>query len=103
MQVVCVRTRTGVCMHRRLTAAVVSFVAASTTMIATTTLAAPAGATGSAAGPAVKLIKVSHDPYKNDGAQHATQAEPDTLSVGNTVVSVFQTGRFESGGGSIDT
>jgi hypothetical protein len=89
-------------MHRRVTAAVVTFIAASTTAIATTTWSGAAEATGTSARPAVKLIKVSHDPYTGGGAQHATEAEPDTLAVGKTVVSVFQVGRFESGGGSVD-
>src|SRR3954452_23910069 len=94
--------RTGVCMHRRVTAAVVTFVVASTTVIATTTWSGPASATGATAGPAVKLVKVSHDPYQGGGAQHATEAEPDTMAFGKTVVSVFQVGRFVSGGGAID-
>ena len=88
-------------MRRRVTAAVFIFIAASTTALATTS-AGSASATGPTSRPAVKLTKVSHDPYKGGGAQHATEAEPDTLAVGNTVVSVFQTGRFESGGGAVD-
>ncbi len=83
--------------------AVVTFFVACTTVITTTAWSGPAGAAGPGGRPAVKLIQVSHDPYRGDGAQHATQAEPDTLAVGNTVVSVFQTGRFASGGGSVNT
>jgi hypothetical protein len=89
-------------MHRRLVTVVITFLAASATAIGTTTWSGPAGAAGLTARPAVKLIKVSHDAYKNDGAQHATEAEPDTLAFGKTVVSVFQVGRFPSGGGAVD-
>lgn len=49
-----------------------------------------------AASPA--LTTVSTDPYTNSGPQHATEAEPDTFSWGNTVVSAFQTARFSDGG-----
>jgi hypothetical protein len=89
-------------MHRRLTAILVPLVAASSLAIATTS-AGSASATGGGSRSAVTLIKVSHDPYHDDGAQHATQAEPDTFAHGKTIVSVFQTGRFQSGGGSVDT
>ena len=89
-------------MLRRVTATAVTFIAATSIAIGTTTWSGSASAAGSHGHPAVKLIKVSHDSYKNDGAQHATEAEPDTLAFGNTVVSVFQVGRFESGGGAID-
>ncbi|GCE14491.1 sialidase family protein [Tengunoibacter tsumagoiensis] len=44
--------------------------------------------------------QVSADPYKNSDSQHQTQVEPDTFSVGSTVVSAFQSGRFVSGGGA---
>lgn len=44
--------------------------------------------------------KVSSDPYTNTTSQHQTQVEPDTFSVGKTVVSTFQSGRFFTGGGS---
>src|SRR5262249_20695414 len=50
----------------------------------------------------VALTKVSHDPYTNTNAYHSTQVEPDTFAWGNTIVAVFQTGRFP-GGGSDDT
>src|SRR3954447_21257500 len=62
-----------------------------------TTHAASAPAAGHAGGK-VKLVQVSHDPYKGDGAQHASEAEPDTFAWGRTVVSVFQVGRFGNGG-----
>jgi hypothetical protein len=48
----------------------------------------------------VSLIKVSKDPYNGDGAQHATEAEPDTFAWGSTHVSVFQVGRYSDGGSS---
>lgn len=44
--------------------------------------------------------QVSSDPYTNSTSQHQTQVEPDTFSVGSTVVSAFQSGRFNSGGGA---
>jgi BNR repeat-like domain len=37
----------------------------------------------------------------NAPAQHATIAEPDTLSRGDTVVAAFQVGRFRDGGGAV--
>lgn len=46
--------------------------------------------------------KVSNDPYTNAGAQHKTEAEPDTFAHGQRIVSVFQTARY-SGGGSDNT
>jgi hypothetical protein len=42
-------------------------------------------------------VQVSADPYTNVAAEHATQVEPDTLAVGHTVMSVFQTGRWANG------
>jgi BNR repeat-like domain len=55
-------------------------------------------ATSHAAG--VPLVRISSDPYKNLTSNHKTQVEPDTFAYGNTVVSVFQTGRFFDGGAS---
>ncbi|MBV9259599.1 MAG: exo-alpha-sialidase [Ktedonobacteraceae bacterium] len=46
------------------------------------------------------IQRVSSDPYTNSTSQHQTQVEPDTFSVGSTVVSAFQSGRFYAGGGS---
>ena len=43
---------------------------------------------------------LSRDVARNVGAQHATQVEPDSFAVGSTVVSTFQSGRFERGGAS---
>jgi hypothetical protein len=57
-----------------------------------------------AAGPTLRQI--SSDPFTNTTAQdgaavyHATQVEPDTFSFGSTIVSAFQTGRFNDGGSS---
>ncbi len=42
--------------------------------------------------------RISTDPYRNDGAIHATEAEPDTFAWGPVVVAAFQVGRFSSGG-----
>ena len=44
------------------------------------------------------LVQLSTDPYTTTGSQHATEVEPDTLSIGATMVSVFQVGRFTDGG-----
>src|SRR3989440_5961940 len=49
---------------------------------------------------AFTLVQISSDPYTNPTSQHATEVEPDTLSVGSTIVSAFQVGRFFNGGGS---
>lgn len=42
-------------------------------------------------------VQVSADPYTNAGAQHASEVEPDTVTVGHTVMSVFQVGRWDNG------
>src|SRR5438132_77610 len=47
-----------------------------------------------------QLVQLSSDPYTNKTSQHKTQVEPDTFAFGNTIVSVFQSGRFFNGGGS---
>lgn len=53
------------------------------------------------AQPASPVIQqVSADPFTNSTSQHQTQVEPDTFSVGSTVVSAFQSGRFDIGGGA---
>ena len=48
------------------------------------------------------LTQLSCDPYKDKGAQHLTEVEPDTLSAqtpnGTLIVSAFQVGRFFDGG-----
>src|SRR5207237_1072750 len=49
---------------------------------------------------AVPLTTVSTDPYTNTTSYHQTQLEPDTYASGSTIMSVFQTGRFNNGGAS---
>lgn len=51
----------------------------------------------------VTLNETSSDPFTNSSSQHATEVEADTYSVGNTIVTAFQQGRFVNGGGSSDT
>jgi hypothetical protein len=70
--------------------------------LATSALTGPAPAAFGAQSALTDLKRVSHDPYTGGGAQHATEAEPDTLNHGKTIVSVFQVGRF-SDGGSVNT
>jgi hypothetical protein len=63
---------------------------------AATASALPAHTGGSAA--VTQVTRLSADPYTNPKAEHATEVEPDIYSHGNTIVAVFQTGRFSSGG-----
>ncbi len=42
--------------------------------------------------------QLSRDPYRTEDGQHETQVEPDSFSVGRTVVVSFQSGRFAGGG-----
>jgi hypothetical protein len=44
--------------------------------------------------------QISADPFVNPSGQHQTAVEPDSLSAGRTVVSVFQLGRIFDGGAS---
>ena len=37
--------------------------------------------------------RVSRDPYRNDGAQHESEVEPDSSTSGRTTVTTFQVGR----------
>jgi hypothetical protein len=46
------------------------------------------------------LIEISHDIYTNSASQHQSQVEPDTLAIGSTIVSAFQSGRYFNGGSS---
>src|SRR5207244_12273670 len=48
----------------------------------------------------VPLTPVSQDPYTNTNPDvyHQTEVEPDTFAYGSTIVSVFQTGPFSTGG-----
>lgn len=41
--------------------------------------------------------RLSRDPYTNADAQHETQVEPDSLTVGRTTVATFQVGRRHEG------
>ena len=44
--------------------------------------------------------QISADPFTNPSSQHATEVEPDNAAHGNTVIAVFQQGRFRDGGSS---
>ncbi|MCW2903072.1 MAG: hypothetical protein JWO67_5337 [Streptosporangiaceae bacterium] len=55
---------------------------------------------GGTASANVALTQVSSDPFTNTTSQHRTQVEPDTFAYGSTIVSAFQTGRFNDGGAS---
>jgi hypothetical protein len=44
------------------------------------------------------LIKVSHDPYTDPAAQHATEVEPVMVVHEDTIVTAFQVGRFIGAG-----
>jgi hypothetical protein len=63
-------------------------------VIAALAVLLPGYAVAGSAGP---VVQVSADPYTNPGPQHATEVEPDTVAVGQTVVSVFQAGRWDNG------
>ena len=41
--------------------------------------------------------RISTDPLRSAGSQHATEVEPDTFAHGSTIVSTFQVGRFVDG------
>ena len=49
-----------------------------------------------------KLTTISTDPFTNADSAHQTEVEPDSFAWGNTIVTVFQQGRFYTGGGSSD-
>jgi len=42
--------------------------------------------------------RISSDPFGGGGAQHASQAEPDSFAWGSKVVATFQVGRYADGG-----
>jgi hypothetical protein len=46
----------------------------------------------------VRIARDSLPVVAFDDAQHETQVEPDSLAVGPTIVTAFQSGRFDSGG-----
>ena len=58
------------------------------------------GALPAPAVAAVTPVRLSFDSYTNPAAQHETAVEPDNFSYGDTVVAVFQLGRFADGGAS---
>jgi hypothetical protein len=60
-------------------------------------LLAAAAVAAPAAGIDLAPVQVSADPFTNPAAQHATEVEPDTATVGDTVMSVFQVGRWDNG------
>ena len=43
---------------------------------------------------------IGGDKFRNTTSQHATNVEPDSFAWGNTIVSAYQVGRFNNGGGS---
>lgn len=46
----------------------------------------------------VRIQVVSTDPLTNTDSFHSTEVEPDTYAFGNTIVSIFQVGRYSDGG-----
>ena len=50
----------------------------------------------------VRLKSISTDPWTNSDSQHQTEVEPDAFAWGSTIVSVFQQGRYYTGGGASD-
>jgi Neuraminidase (sialidase) len=54
----------------------------------------------SAAVAQVPLTQISTDTFTNTTSQHETEVEPASYSVGSTIVSTFQVGRFTDGGSS---
>jgi hypothetical protein len=48
----------------------------------------------------VTVTQISSDPFTNTTSQHATEVEPDMVTVGSTIVAAVQQGRFFNGGGS---
>ena len=44
------------------------------------------------------LVQVSHDPYTDPLAQHATEVEPVMVAHGDTIATAFQVGRFQGAG-----
>jgi hypothetical protein len=50
----------------------------------------------------VPLTQISGDAFANSSSQHQTEVEPAVFSFGNTIVSVFQEGRYVDNGGASD-
>lgn len=67
--------------------------------VAAMLIATPVVRTWAAGSPAASraVVGVSADPYTNAAAEHATEVEPDTVTAGSAVTSVFQVGRISSG------
>src|SRR5438132_1166862 len=45
-----------------------------------------------------RLVRISSDATATEGAQHATELEPDAVAVGSKIVATFQVGRYFGGG-----
>lgn len=53
------------------------------------------------AAAAAAPIKISSDPYTSSTTgQHASEVEPDSFAVGSRIVTAFQVGRYQEGGGA---
>lgn len=87
-------------MSRRVRVLVPVLTASALALMSLTSAPASAGPVGDHV--TAKLTRVSSDPYTGGGAQHATEAEPDTFAYGKTIVSAFQVGRYNDGG-SVNT
>ena len=48
----------------------------------------------------IPLTQISTDTFNNSTSQHETEVEPSSYTVGKTIVSTFQVGRFTDGGAS---
>ncbi len=48
----------------------------------------------------IPLTQISTDTFTNTTSQHETEVEPSSYTVGKTIVSTFQVGRFTDGGAS---
>ncbi len=50
--------------------------------------------------PLVSLVRLSTDTFTNGASQHASEVEPSAFSFGATIVTAFQVGRINQGGGA---
>lgn len=88
-------------MRRRAFRTRVEVVAVSCVLMSMLVAATPVRAYAGPLGPAaVRLVKLSADPFANDGDQHHTEVEPDSSAFGATIVAAFQSGRSYYGGSS---
>ena len=62
------------------------------------TSSTPSWPTSSPADCEIVSRQLSRDALRLAGAQHETQVEPDSLAVGSTIVTAFQSGRLVEGG-----